>query len=261
MIVIYELILIFLFIFYIPVLVVKRKFHLGLFQRLGFINKFTKISLLSKRNIWVHAVSVGEVLAVSGLIKSLKDKFPQFNIVCTTVTKTGFNIAKETLKDSAFILYSPLDFSLSVNRYIRAINPVIYISAETEIWPNLYRYVNKKGVPILLINGRISDRTFKNYMRVKKFIRESLENVLSFSMQTELDAKRVRDLGAEEKRVVVLGNLKFDADISSEPIDKRTLGFSERDIVFVAGSTHPQEEEIIIEVYQRLKAIFNNVYL
>ena len=161
---------------YFPYLFLKRKLHRAFWMRLGFIPKGLKVSN-QKQTIWIHAVSVGEVMSVLGLIGKLKQKFPQHQIVLTTVTMTGYALAVSRTQDVDLVLYAPLDFSFVVRKYIDLIRPQIYIVAETEIWPNLFRLLKKNSVPIILINGRISDRAFKNYVRLKGLLKNILNCV------------------------------------------------------------------------------------
>jgi len=239
----------------------RGKMHWGLIERMGFISAAKLRKLQESRNIWIHAVSVGEVLAVASLAGKIKAAFPEYKIICSTVTKTGQKIASEQLRDKATIIYAPLDFSIVVNKFIKAINPVIYISAETEIWPSLYLNLKRRNIPIIVINGRISDKSYQGYKAVKFLIKNVISCVNVFCMQTTEDATRIIALGAEKDKVKTVGNVKFDtvSDISSR--NKRELGFSGEDMVFLAGSTHLGEEEIVIRAFKELQKEFKRLYL
>ena len=137
----------------------RRKWHEGMWIRLGRIPASLIESLSGKKNIWIHAVSVGEVTTIVDLAKKLKQEKPTHSIVCSVVTKTGYQVACERLKGLAVVIFAPLDFSFIVRKYLRLINPSIYISAETELWPNMFYWLHKRNIPIVIINGRISDKS------------------------------------------------------------------------------------------------------
>jgi len=237
---------------YFPVHVARGKYHKGFSFRFGFLPKEFKTICRGKKNIWIHAVSVGEVLAIVDLVAKLKQALPYHHIICTTVTKTGYKIACDQLPKSCSVLFAPLDFSWVVKKYINVICPQIYLSVETEIWPNLYHALHARKVPIMLINGRISDKSFKKYKRLKSLLKGILGDVTLFLMQSQMDADRIIHLGADSNRVRVLGNVKFDNLPSKVLLEKRDLGFEASDELLIAGSTHPGEEEILIDVYKAL---------
>ena len=178
--------------FYLPILVFKGKAHWGFFCRLGKIPDAVKKRLRERENIWIHAVSVGEVMLVLELIRELKSRYPGRQIVLTTVTKTGFKLAGNRLSDEDVLLYAPLDFSFSVKEYIRAIQPKLYIVAETEIWPNMLTLIRQAGVPSLIVNGRISDKAFRRYLRVLFLIRPVVRTLSLACMQSRIDAERIK---------------------------------------------------------------------
>ena len=146
-------------------------------------------------------------------------------------------------------------------RYIAAINPSVYISAETEIWPNLYSELSKRNVPIIQVNGRISDNAYKGYRRFSFFTKRILKRVSFFCMQSELDAGRILSLGANREKVIVAGNLKFDSIPETSDITKADLGFHENNLLLIAGSTHPGEEVLISKIFMRLKPDFPQLNL
>jgi len=193
--------------------------------------------------------------------KKIKSIFPQYKIVCSTVTKTGNNVACAQLNDSCLVIYAPLDFSWIVRKFVSTIKPKIYISTETEIWPNLYTALYKCKVPIFQINGRISDKSFKGYRRIRILTKRVLSCVELFYMQSPLDADRIKSLGAQADKVHVVGNLKFDAVLDSFDVAKADLGFHAAEDLVIAGSTHPGEERILIDTYKKLSKEFSNVRL
>ncbi len=261
MFIVYDLIFIIFAILYIPYLTIRRKWHRGFCVRFGFIPKETIKLLSAKKNIWIHAVSVGEVLAIVDLIEKLKKKFPNYQIVCSTVTKTGYKIASERLASLGVVIFAPLDFSWIIRTFVRAINPQIYIAAETEIWPNLYTYLSRKGIPIVQVNGRISDKAFKGYQKVKWLTRRVLGSVNVFCVQSDLDQERVIALGADPKRVRVFGNIKFDNVPQACDFKLEDLGFTSNQWLLVAGSTHPGEEVILMNTYRNLMNDFPQLRL
>lgn len=242
----------------LPYLVVKGKWHAGLWARFGF---FLRKDVAGNKTIWIHAVSVGEVLVVLNLIREIRQRLPRYNIVLSTVTATGHALASQKLQGQCPVIYAPLDFSWVVRRYVHRLNPVLYISAETEIWPNLFTCLQRQGIPVVEVNGRISDRAFAGYRRVSFLTRRVLRGVRLLCMQSDEDARRIIHLGADEKRVCVLGNLKFDNFAQAPLIKKEDLGFRTGDRLFIAGSTYPGEDEIMIGVYKSLKAEIRHLRL
>ncbi|MCA9406512.1 MAG: 3-deoxy-D-manno-octulosonic acid transferase [Candidatus Omnitrophica bacterium] len=246
-------------IFYLPYLMVKGKWHNVYCVRFGFLDKDQVRRIQQRRNIWIHAVSVGEVLAVIGLIERIRKVYPNYSIVCSTVTKTGQALAKERLQQTAEVIYAPLDFSLVVRKFIHMIRPELFIAAETEFWPNLYTLLHRNNVPVMIINGRISDSSFQGYQRFGFLTRPVLSKVRKFCMQSSLDAERVITLGARPENVQVTGNIKFDAPVVLEDSNGQKLN---PDYTWLlAGSTHPGEEEVLIEVYQKLAQKHSNLRL
>ncbi|MBI3585182.1 MAG: 3-deoxy-D-manno-octulosonic acid transferase [Nitrospinae bacterium] len=224
---------------------------------MGYYSDEIKNGLINQSPIWIHAVSVGEVIASTSLIKSLRKEYPDIKIILSTVTDTGQQIAKERIKEADYIIYFPFDFSWSVMRALNTINPIICIIMETELWPNFLKEANKKAIPVAVINGRISERSFKRYRMISLFMKSVLESVRLFSMQTEDDAKRIVALGADKRNVNVSGNIKYDnefKDIEEEKGKeiKNTLEVNNSDRIFIAGSTHPGEEEMVVKLYSNI---------
>lgn len=259
--ILYDFLFILIALFYIPYLTLRRKWHKGFKERLGFIPVSVAQALKGKPVIWIHAVSVGEVLAILDLIKKLNTTFPGHQIVCSTVTKTGGKVAKEELKEKAVVVFAPLDFSPIVRKFISVIHPKIYVVTETEIWPNLFLALKKRKIPIIQINGRISDKAFAGYKKAKFFLRNSLDCVRCYCVQNEEEKARLQFLGVEEERIRVAGNLKFDNVPPAAQTQFKGLGYAPEDILWIAGSTHPGEEEIILSVFKRLRRDFKNLQL
>jgi 3-deoxy-D-manno-octulosonic-acid transferase len=259
---IYDLFFLIYALLYIPYLWIKRKWHDRFWERLGFFSDETKGSFSSLRDpIWLHAVSVGETGAVVPLAEVLQREYPDRDLVVTTVTTTGQSLAISKMPSGTMILYAPLDASWVVNKYIRLIKPCLYIAAETEIWPNLYLALHKHGVPVIQVNGRISDKAFSRYYRFKSLLRPVLDCVTSFGVQTETDLQRLTQIGAQKDKIEITGNVKFDCAACVSDIRPEAFGFDAKDKIIVAGSTHPGEEVLILNNYGELRKKENTVRL
>ena len=252
--IIYDLFFLVFSLIYMPYLIIKGKAHKDFLQRFGMLPDSIKSS---KNPIWVHAVSVGEVLAAKDFIKKMKNTFPDKEIILSTTTKTGNEIAEKVLSDVPRF-YFPLDFSFVVKNVIKEINPAILIIMETEIWPNLIIAMSKEKKPVAIINGRISDKSFKGYLRIKFLFSKILDRVSLFCMRAEDDASRIKNLGAEVKKVKVTGNMKFDVDFITSCIDtektRQEFGIVKSEKLIIAGSTHPGEESTLFDIYNKLSA-------
>ena len=240
---------------------IQKPFREALPQRMGFFKTLT-----FEGSIWVHAASVGEVFCSIPVLKRLKKESPQAKIVLTTMTSTGNKTAKTSLPEGDKVLFVPIDHPWIVQRTIKKIRPSILLIAETELWPNLLRLCGNKRIPIILFNGRISQKSFPRYVFLKFFFRECLRYISLFLMQTEEDRTRIIEIGADPQKTRVVGNLKFDQafpDFSGEAIDKmaKALGFHGKEEVFIAGSTHSGEEEIFISLLKELKKMNPHVVL
>ena len=230
-------------------------------MRLGFFPAVVSDLLRKKAHVWIHAVSVGEVLMVSGLIPSLKKKLPNDPIVLTTVTQTGYKIAVSKLKEDAVVLYAPIDFSWVVRKYIQILRPRIYVLAETEIWPNLLKALHQHKVPVVLINGRISEKSFRGYCKIRFFMKKILEAVSVFCMQSRMDAQRIESLGASPQKIMVVGNIKFDDVPAQTKFRLSDFGFHKNEMLWIAGSTHPGEEAIVLNIFKSLSTEFPDLRL
>jgi len=265
--IIYNIIFILFAIIYIPIFLFKGRKREGVGLRLGIYPDALKRSLSAKKNIWVHAVSVGEVLASSPILEKLRDRYPEHRLVITTVTETGNLVAKKVANSDDIVLFLPFDVSFIVKKVISYINPTALIILETEIWPNLIIQSAKMNIPIFIVNGRISDDSFGRYLLIRPILKGILSSVKIFLMQSDVDRERIIALGAEAERVFTAGNIKFDKTedivISKEKKSdlRLSLKLSETDKLFVAGSTHPKEEAIIFSSYQELKKRYNNLKL
>lgn len=235
---------------YFPYLIITGRWYKGYACRLGIFPLVLKARLGECCTVWIHAVSVGEVVAISGLIGKIKSRWLAHPVVLTVTTKTGYELACSKLGNSVVVIPAPLDFTWVVDSFVRLIKPKIYIAAETEIWPNLFNCLHKNSIPILIINGRISDVSFQRYQWIKPILKNVLNKAFLFCMQSDLDKQRIEELGAGSEKVRTLGNIKFDE--VSENGKAETFNLSNRPL-WIAGSTHPGEEEIILDVFKKHK--------
>ena len=225
------------------------KYHEGLMQRLGRVPEHVRSP--GKPAIWVHAVSVGEVLAVEGLVAELRHRNPQHRIIVSTTTDTGQRLAQKRL-GAENVIYFPLDFAFAIRPYLRALRPELIAIAETEFWPNFLRLAHASGSKLAIVNGRISDRSFPRYRRWRFALGRTLAAIDLFLTQGQEDARRLREIGAPPDRVQVAGNLKFD--IAPQPaanvIDSLHLALQSAGPVLVCGSTVEGEEPLLLRAFE-----------
>jgi len=219
-------------------------------ERFGALPVYLNVD--SDRSIWIHAVSVGEVLASRILVEPLKKRFPKHRIFLSTSTVAGNAVARQRVHGIDGLFYAPFDFPSPVRKVLDTLQPDLLVIVETELWPNLIHEAHARGTKIALVNGRISPRSYPRYRRIRGLLRGTLSKVDAFFMQAEPHAERIRDMGAPEARVKVTGNLKFDALDTARPKERLArliLSDPTRPIV-VAGSTVPGEEEIVLKALQ-----------
>jgi len=256
--------------FYFPFMAVKMalkgKGRAGIGQRLGFYDGGFKLAG-GGSSVWVHAVSVGETLAAVPIVKALKERHPGVRVYFSTVTETGNKVAKENLSDDERIFFFPFDFPGVVGRAIDAIRPDVFVVVETEIWPNLLHALSKRGIPSVMVNGRISRRSYRRYMWVKFLMGPVLALFSRMNMQTASDAERIKDMGAPPDRVGVTGNVKFDHACSAlkeggkDVHTRARLGIPDNAVVVIAGSTHAGEEEQVLTAYRRILESYPDAFL
>ncbi len=201
---------------------------------------------------WVHAVSVGEAIAAAPLVEGLRRAYPDLPVVVTTVTDTGARVVRDRFADSAAHRFFPLDLPGAARRVIAAINPAFLVCMETELWPNTLRALARRGVPVMVANGRLSDRSFRRYALVRPLLRALLDDIRVFAMQSQEDARRIIALGAAAERVFVTGNVKNEPapdPAGSIELWSRLLGLREGQRVWIAGSTHRGEEDAVLEAH------------
>ena len=252
--------------FYLPTLIFKGKLHRDFFERFGRYDKAKLAAIAAAKDaIWIQAVSVGEVALCRDLVTLIKERFPGRTIIFSTITKTGNDLAKKLFAKDAVIIYFPLDFSFIVKRVIRLIRPKMYMMVETEIWPNFLKEIERNTIPAILINGRISDRSFGKYRFAKPFLRKILWNMNELCMQSKTDADRIIAMGARPEKVRVTGNIKFDLQVKASQLNaeeiRRQIGIGPDDELLVAGSTHAGEEGAVIAAYKSLLEKFPHLKL
>jgi 3-deoxy-D-manno-octulosonic-acid transferase len=240
---------------------VRHKKYLGtLRQRLGYLPLSFNVD--GDQSIWIHAVSVGEALTARALAADLKARYPRLRLFLSTTTIAGQQVAKRNLLQHVdAVFYFPFDWAFIVRRTLKLVKPKLFIMMETEIWPNVLRLCREQGIKTVLINGRISSRSYPRYRLVRPFIRRVLADVDRFCMQSEESARRVIDLGADAGRVGVTGSLKFDSLESPNPSPhgkprQRVLRFfriAPSRTVVVAGSTMRGEETAVLDAFRRMK--------
>ena len=264
MVFIYNLALIILSILLLPVILIVfvfvPKFRAGFWNKIGFYK-----SCAGRNNIVFHAVSVGEVNAIKELVFKYRNLHPDENIVITTTTLTGQNIAKKTFKDVAeTVTYFPYDFFFSVNSFLNTYNPKKIIIAETEIWPCFIKLAKLKGIKIYIVNGRISPHSYDGYKKIKFFLSGILNSCEKIFMQTKDDAQRMVNIGADSDKVEVMGNLKYDIsqNLTKEQIEKYQNELkTSKYRVFIVASTHKGEEEYILTSFTKLKLKYKDAKL
>lgn len=251
----YTLVLTGLSLGYLPVALWRRASHgvpLHLKARLGF-----GAPAVAGPTAWVHAVSVGEAIAAQALLDGLRRAHPSLPIVVTTVTDTGARVVRDRYATLASHRFFPLDLPGAVRRTFRAIDPAFLVCMETELWPNVLRYAARQRVPVMIANGRLSNRSFERYRLVRPLLKRVLDDVHVFAMQSEEDARRMIALGAEPERVFVTGNLKHDALPDAAGIVdlwRRLLALRPDQRVWIAGSTHRGEDEAVLAAHRAARA-------
>jgi 3-deoxy-D-manno-octulosonic-acid transferase len=229
------------------------KYRKGLGERLGRVPSRLRLPAENKPTIWIHAVSVGEVLAVAGLLEELQRRLPQHRIFVSTTTDTGQSLARKRFGDDR-VFYFPMDFAFAIRPYLRALRPRLVVIAETEFWPTFIRLTRASGARIAVVNARISDRSWPNYRRFHRLLRRVLVNVDLFLAQTQEDATRLEGIGAAADRVRGTGNLKFDMPLPVTPVIvenlRKSLVANGAGPVLVCGSTVDGEETLLLKAFE-----------
>jgi 3-deoxy-D-manno-octulosonic-acid transferase len=217
--------------------------------------------------IWVHALSVGEVMAVLPLVQLLREEYPSYELVFSTTTESGNELARGRLAGVGCpVFYLPLDLWWAARRVVERVGARLFLLVETDLWPNLLGYLRQQGTQTVLVNGRVSDRSLPRYRFLRPFLGSTLSQVSRFCVQSEEDAQRLLVLGAQRDRVRVTGNLKLEQTTAVSPGEERTslrrrLGWARQGPIWIGGSTHRGEEEILLRVFGRLRRRFPELCL
>ena len=260
--ILYNLAAILVVILIIPVFMIRSVREKGFVERirqsLGFYPEHTLEKVAKKHCIWVHAASVGEIVATSPLIKEFHKEFPQAPILVSVVTTSGYEMANRIIKDADAIIYFPLDLPFLAGSVLRRIHPRVFLPVETELWPNFLKTARKMHIPVMMVNGRISDRSVKQYKYLNSLLSDMIGTVTQFAMQSDIDADYIMRLGAPPELVTVTGNTKFDqtyTDVS--PAEKaeiiQSMGLSKAEGILLAGSTHRGEESFVLKAFTAVR--------
>jgi len=241
---------------YSPIVIYRAVRHKR--YRSGWDQRFGKVTrrFPDKKCIWLHAVSVGEVNAAKTVIKELQNNFPDFEIVISTTTDTGFARATNTFGENFKVFYFPFDFSLIMRRAFHNIRPAICLLMEQEVWPNFVHFAQQLDVPVVVVNGRISDKGFARYKKIKFLAKLIWQKVTLVLVQTDEYAKRFITIGARPENVIVTGSLKYDTSQITDKVDGADTLAAQLNItderLWVAGATGPGEEKILLDVFKNL---------
>jgi 3-deoxy-D-manno-octulosonic-acid transferase len=206
-----------------------------------------------EESVWVHGVSVGEVSASRPLLRALKSGAPSIPIVLTSSTQAGLALARSIPEPDGAMPF-PFDLKRPVERALAAARPSLVLLTETEIWPCFLERCARRGIPVAIVNGRISDRSFRRYRRVGRLLRPSLSRISLFLMQSDEDARRIEEIGADAARIRVVGNVKFDLSPARDPgLESSLREWAAGRRIFIAGSTHEGEEERVLEAWEKLR--------
>jgi 3-deoxy-D-manno-octulosonic-acid transferase len=230
-------------------------------QRLGYLPIAMNVD--GEESIWIHAVSVGEALTARALVADLRERYPRLRLYLSTTTMAGQQVARRSLQGVDAVFYFPFDWNFIVRRTLNIVKPRVFVMMETEIWPNLLRMCRARGVKTVVINGRISSRSYPRYKMMRPFFRRVLADVDRFCMQSDESARRLIDLGADPARVAITGSLKFDSLQIPTPVAhgrprERVLRFFRippNRVVIIAGSTMKGEEAAMLRAFERVKSI------
>jgi 3-deoxy-D-manno-octulosonic-acid transferase len=269
--IVYNLLFPIVFLFMLPKFLSRMLKRGGYFQhfeqRVGHFGHGTKERIREHRRVWVHAVSVGEIYVALRFMKAYREVHPETFFALSTTTSTGHAIARKEIDARDVLFYFPVDLPVIIKKVLRIINPVRLILVEGEFWPNLIRLADKQGVPISLINGRMSERSFRGYRKLKSLTKDVLGCIDPICVQGEVDAERMIGIGAPPERVHIMGTVKFDVAERNSEGEKATqeimrkIGVPAEASVLLGGSTWPGEEAVLCDLYKKLKTSIENLFL
>lgn len=239
----------------------EKGFGQRLRQSFGFLPEEDLAPAAHKDCIWLHAASVGEIVAASPIIKEIKREIPDKPVLISVVTSSGYAMAKRIIKDADSIIFFPLDLPYLSYSVVKRIRPSVFLLVETELWPNFLKAARHFSIPVMMVNGRISDKSVERYHYMRSILKDMLNTVDKFCMQSTIDAQYIIRLGADVQRVVVTGNTKFDQTYTSITLEeqqtlRREMGVEGVDAVLLAGSTHTGEEEMLFTALQKVRENF-----
>jgi 3-deoxy-D-manno-octulosonic-acid transferase len=242
----------------------ERRFRERLRQNLGFFPPETFTKIAGRSPVWFQAASVGEVVAASSIIREFKLQAPDIPVLISSGTISGYDMAQRIIPEADAIIFYPPDLPGMPDRIVRMVQPRAYVPVETELWPNFIRSARRRSIPVVMVNGRIGERSVEHYRQLRRMFTTMLNTVERFCMQSTIDAQYVIRLGADPHKVIVTGNTKYDQNYSqvtdSEKVAfRKELGFSDADQIIIAGSTHRGEEEILLEVLRAVRSKFPTV--
>jgi 3-deoxy-D-manno-octulosonic-acid transferase len=244
-------------------LALRPRYRLGLAQRLGFLPATFEQQFNRRAPLWIHAPSVGETLATRPFLQALRQTFPETPLLLSTLTPTAHAAAQARMAEANAVIYFPLDHPVLIKRVLRQVKPAAFFFTETEMWPNALSALIRSGIPTFLVSGRFSTRALTRYRLLSPLFRPIFHNLTLCCMQTRDDAERLIRAGAQPDRVVVTGNFKVD-NVSEGGDQGKTIlrdaGLADR-LILVGASTHPGEEEMLLQACRRLRAIVPNLLL
>jgi len=260
---IYDIIYTIAFLIYCPFFLgrslIRKKNLINVQERFGFIEAKEKGS---GKRVWFHAVSVGEYLSIRKLIDELLNKEPSISICISTATPAAYLLAKKISNERCYVFLFPFDWSFVIKRVIEKIKPDVVVVAESEFWPNFLYYCKQFSIPLIIVNGRVSEKSYRRYKLFKRFFINRLSAIKLFCLQTDKDAERLRKLGVDARKIVICGNMKYDIKPPSESealamVEK----WSDNKQIILAASTMNGEEIMILDLYRRLKKDFSDLKL
>lgn len=262
---IYNILMVIVAVFGLPIFALRflreRRFRERLRHNLGFFPPETLARVEGRFPVWFQAASVGEVVAASSIIKEFKNQLPEIPVLISSGTTSGYEMALRIIPEADAVIFYPPDLPWLPGRIVERVRPRAYVPVETELWPNFIRAARKRSIPVIMVNGRISERSVEHYRQLRRMFTKMIETVELFCMQSTIDAQYVIRLGADPHKVIVTGNTKYDQNYSQVTQSEKQQFLSELQFagagpILVAGSTHRGEEEILIEVIQGVREKF-----
>ena len=262
----YNVLALFLVILATPVflyrLIRENGFGERLKQSFGFLPSEIMQKIAHKQAIWLHAASVGEIVATSPMVKEIKKELPHSTVIVSVVTASGYEMAHRIIPQADGVIFFPIDLPWLSSRVVKSINPSVFLLVETELWPNFLMAARMAHIPVMMVNGRISDKSVSRYRYLGSVLHDMLQTVVKFCMQSSIDAEYIINLGADPRKVIVTGNTKYDQTYTEVTPEERenlinNFGFAGRHPLIVAGSTHKGEEEYLLAAFTNVRQTFS----